>query len=62
MTQERKIIQIAAGSLAENSGVHGPHVLLYALCNDGTVWETLDAWEGRPWVQVPPIPQPEPEQ
>lgn len=35
--------------------------VLYALCNDGTVWQLAAHFEGEEWIQVCPIPQEKPE-
>ena len=54
MSETRKIVRIDTGRTAL-----GSHVL-YALCNDGTVWWWRDLPEHREaWTPLPPIPQPE---
>jgi hypothetical protein len=49
-TKARKIIQIAVSS--EEECTYGA---LFALCDDGTLWQTKNAGNG-PWHQVPPVP------
>lgn len=51
----RKVIQISTNGL-ENTSVTQSSWAVYALCDDGTMWE---AWGGRKWEQLPPIPQDE---
>lgn len=48
---ERKIIQIATGSLHQD--YVNSHVV-YALCNDGTLWEIS---HNEKWKRLPNIPQ-----
>jgi hypothetical protein len=45
---DRKIIQISASALNDGNDV------LYALCDDGTVWYTCD---DKNWIQLAEIPQ-----
>ena len=52
---ERRIVQISA--VPENAEYYG---MIYALCNDGTVWGILEG--GAHWDDLPAIPQPEPAQ
>ena len=52
---ERKIIQISASASPSD---HGSREHVYALCNDGTVWQ-FDAIGHYTWTDIPPIPQPE---
>ncbi len=50
----RRIVQIAAFvQKTDNAEV----AILCALADDGTMWELV---RGRPWAQVPGLPQPEP--
>lgn len=51
---QRKVVQIATGIIqaTEESHFFSVHT---ALCNDGTMWETVGNVE---WTQLPPIPQP----
>ncbi len=49
----RKVIQIIGHHLENNASTQANSVL-YALCNDGTIWEM---WGHRPWTQVTEIPQ-----
>jgi len=59
--KQRKIIQISAIGV-ENNSVTQCSALLYALCNDGTVWVKRDWCYGpQPWMPEEPIPQPEEE-
>lgn len=53
----RKIIQITA---SESSSETWHYMHLYALCDDGTVWqmETGEISQRRKWEQLPEIPQP----
>lgn len=53
MTTERKIIQITATSVEDESDI------LYALCDDGTLWWTNPMWVGGNdiWRKVRDIPQ-----
>lgn len=50
----RRIVQISA--VPETDG-NWPTV--FALCNDGTVWEAVedDSMKWRPWAALPSIPQ-----
>jgi hypothetical protein len=46
----RKVIQISASRYGEERDA------LYALCDDGTIWEKQ--WRGSvPWISLSPIPQ-----
>ena len=51
MSGTRKIIQIAIDPAPDCS-----IVVVYALCNDGTVWSRNDA-PGREWSRMDDIPQ-----
>lgn len=46
----RKIIQIAATPETKNS-----FRTVFALCDDGTVWDIFESGDG--WELLPPIPQ-----
>jgi len=48
----RRVIQISSNHL-ENTSTTQASFVLYALCDDGTIWES---WGGRPWIQIPPVP------
>ena len=48
----RKVIQIAANSEGDTTDA-----LVFALCDDGTMWGRQIVMDGV-WVQLPPIPQP----
>ena len=50
-TSDRVITQIAVSSCEESVDV------VYALCNDGTVWEQPQGCS-RKWDRLPRIPQP----
>ena len=54
---EREIVQLAACSAPETEQSHYTEVL-FALCNDGTVWAT-GHWSGdsHEWKRLPDIPQ-----
>jgi len=58
----RKIIQISTTALPEDENQYGVFCL-YALCDDGTVWECVQTFGNHyseiEWVQFPEIPQPE---
>lgn len=54
----RKIIQISSIFLPEGSS-YDPAVHVYALCDDGGVWEHVTATDK--WTPLPAIPQDEPE-
>lgn len=41
-----KIIQIQAVRIPEEPGYCGPHVQVYALCEDGSMWIRYVAWPG----------------
>ena len=47
----RRVVQITATS-AEDAAV-----VIYALCNDGTLWAIVNDRNPQ-WSQLPPIPQP----
>jgi hypothetical protein len=49
----RKIVQIAAIDWAEGGDYHSPQV--FALCNDGSLWE--HDIPAREWHRLPDIPQ-----
>lgn len=49
---KRKIIQIAATCLSTSTR---SKKVLYALCDDGTVWQRDDN-QGSNWVQIEEIP------
>ena len=49
----RKIIQIAAIPETKNS-----FRTVFALCDDGTVWDIFESGDG--WELLPPIPQDQP--
>jgi hypothetical protein len=53
----RKIIQIATSSMPGTEHVCAPCVDVYALCDDGTVWEYERMSAYPKWVQLPDIPQ-----
>lgn len=53
----RKVIQIAATSYGETGDGGGMTPDLYALCDDGTIWNLV----GSNWSLVEPIPQMEAE-
>jgi hypothetical protein len=50
MASARKIIQVAIDA-------SGTPAVIYALCDDGTLWCRFDL-EGRQWLQVEDVPQP----
>ena len=57
----RKIVQItsaynAGDGLLETSSSYPPHVVLHALCTDGSLWVIGDA-EQDIWVRLPDVPQ-----
>lgn len=54
----RKIIQISSIFLPEGGG-YNPSVHIYALCDDGEVWEHVTATDK--WMPLPAVPQDEPE-
>ena len=56
----RKIIQIAACGVEENYTTQG-EALIFALCDDGTLWRTDNRCidERDCWTAVPEIPQSE---
>jgi hypothetical protein len=54
MSETRKIVRIVTGPVPS-----GSHVL-YALCDDGTVW-SRDHVGQQAWAPLPPIPQPDTE-
>lgn len=47
----RRAVQICVSS--------GEFDLLYALADDGTIWQRPPG-HGKPWVEIEPLPQPEP--
>jgi len=47
-------INVAVGNTKDRDGNKIP--LLYAICNDGTIWLSND---NGPWEKFPDIPQPE---
>jgi hypothetical protein len=47
----RKVIQVAAVTPQQSPDV------LYALCDDGTVWEREMCRESSGWRQIEPVPQ-----
>lgn len=51
---ERKVIQIAATDAAGNKSS-----IVYALCDDGTMWVGYWARGGFEWEQIPNVSQPE---
>lgn len=55
MNSKRKIIQITATSVEDEADI------LYALCDDGTLWWTHPMWVGEKdtWIKVRDIPQEE---
>ena len=55
---DRKIVQIAAAG-HENVSTTQSNLTLFALCNDGTVWDINN--QQATWRQLPPIPQAEPD-
>ena len=54
MTTTRKIIQIAIDPAPDCDSAP----VVYALCNDGTVWSRLDI-PGKKWSQMDDVPQPQ---
>lgn len=55
----RKVIQIATMPESRASGDVSVTAVLYALCDDGTMWAiSYDEWND--WREVKPIPQPQP--
>lgn len=52
---KRKVVQITSAVLLESA-------VLYALCDDGTVWKRSPSVLGPSWVQLPPIPDQEDEE
>ncbi len=53
----RKIVQITA---TPGDDVAGSADVVYALCNDGSLWELYNEDEGK-WSRLPDIPQSQPE-
>jgi hypothetical protein len=49
----RKVIQIAATAYGETGDEGALSSDLFALCDDGTIWNLA----GRTWILVDPIPQ-----
>lgn len=52
---KRKVVQLAVLTRPSEVRTLGPRVLLYALCDDGTMW-TLE--DNGTWTQIPEVPQP----
>lgn len=52
MTKTRKIIQIAIDPAPDC----GSSSIIYALCDDGTVWSRTDI-PGKKWSQMEDVPQ-----
>jgi len=50
----RKIIQIAADSSSSSAG-NAFFASIYALCDDGTVWDFI--FQERKWTRIPDVPQ-----
>ena len=52
---KRQVIQIAATATDDAAAD-----MLYALCDDGTMWELyLGGNKGLQWKEIPDVPQPE---
>lgn len=54
MKEKRRIIQITAAG-HENVSTTQCNLTLFALCNDGTVWEMQNGRSN--WMRVPDIPE-----
>jgi len=54
----RKVIQIATAVVPWSETNDLAHITT-VLCDDGTIWENSN---GKPWYQIEPVPQPEPNQ
>lgn len=54
MNNTRRIIQIAIDPSPDS----GSTSVVYALCNDGTVWSRVDI-PGKQWSQMDDVPQPQ---
>lgn len=54
----RRVIQIAAVPCGHDNSYHDSSAMLYALCDDNTIWSIPQDLQGE-WKQLPPIPQTE---
>jgi len=57
LKQPRKIVQIALAAIVDSDGVHRD--VLYALCDDGSVWRLYRSGGEQRWGRQLDIPQPE---
>jgi len=56
---ERKPIQISAAGV-ENTSSTQCNLVLFALCDDGTIWELRDNTANPAWHKLPAVPQDQP--